>query len=166
MVHSVGIQESARVRMAVIADFGRAVRRGSMRWREAGEGGGVGATADRHGVIALPADGSLEGDPADPTRLMTVAQHYDNVEWDETPRPTGGDIWAGWNLGAEPARGDIVEEPAWWDKYGLPMLPSAAAGWGGGACPPVEIGTIAEYAGGGVWRARNRGNEWRDRGLR
>ena len=91
---------------------------------------------------------------------MTVAQHYDNVEWDETPRPTGGDIWAGWNLGAEPARGDIVEEPAWWDKYGLPMLPTegGGVGRGGGGLPAVPLSQIAEYEGDGVWRARNRGN--------
>ena len=162
MVHSLGIQESARIRMAAIADFGRAGRRGSMRWREAGEGGGFGATADHRGVITLPTNGGTSGgDPADPTRLMMVAQHYDNVEWDEAPRPAGGDIWAGWNLGAEPARGDVVAEPPWWEKYQLPMLPSAAAGWGGGACPPVEIGRIADYEGGGVWRARIRGNDWR-----
>jgi hypothetical protein len=54
---------------------------------------------------------------------------------------------------------DVVGEPAWWEKYELPMLPSAAVGWGGGACSP--IGPIVRYLGNGVWRARNRGDEWR-----
>ena len=46
------------------------------------------------------------------------------------------------------------------EKYELPMLPSAAVGRGAGVCPP--IGQIVQYLGNGVWRARNRGNEWLD----
>ena len=87
----------------------------------------------------------------------------DSVEWDaEAVAPTD-DAFAGWNLGAAPITGNVVGEPAWWDKYQLPMLPSAAVGRGGGACPPVAISEIAVHEGGGVWRARLRGNEWCDK---
>ena len=151
--------------MAVIQDFSKSRERGHLPWRAAGKNDGAGACCDREGVFRLPVDDPND-DPADGEREVTTPWIHCNNEWALAEHPPSGDIWAEGNLGKEEVVGNVVEEPAWWDKYGLPMLPSAAAGWGGGACPPVEIGTIAEYEGGGVWRARNRGNEWRDRGLR
>ena len=28
-------------------------------------------------------------------------------------------MFQNWNLGAAPARGHVVNEPSWWDRYGL-----------------------------------------------
>jgi hypothetical protein len=53
--------------------------------------------------------------------------------------------------------GDVVDEPAWWEKYNLPMLSGQA---GGGGCPAVPLRQIADYEGDGVWRVRHRGEEW------
>ena len=53
----------------------------------------------------------------------------------------------------------MVNEPAWWEKYEMPMLPVKAPR-GGGGTPAVPLSKIATYEGNGRWRAKNRGNEW------
>jgi hypothetical protein len=162
MVHSVDIQESGAVRMAVIADsytvHGEATGQCALV-RGGGRGGGHGATAVGDGVIDLR--GCEEGDPAHPSWKMTVAQRCDSLEWDAEAPPSTADAFTGWNFGAVPMTADVVGDAVGrrCEKYELPMLPSAAVGRGGGACSP--IGQIARYLGNGVWRARNRGNEWR-----
>ena len=74
MVHSVDIQESGAVRMAVIADsctvHGEATGQRALA-RGGGRGGGHVATAVGDGVINLR--GCEEGDPAHMSRKMTVA---------------------------------------------------------------------------------------------
>ncbi len=68
-------------------------------------------------------------------------------------------MWADWNLGKKPVVGDVVDDPVWWEKYELPMLPVRAPR-GGGGTPAVPLSSIATYEGNGVWRARNRRNDW------
>jgi hypothetical protein len=51
------------------------------------------ATAVADGVINLR--GCEEGDPAHMSRKMTVAQHYDSLEWDAEAPPSTADAFIG-----------------------------------------------------------------------
>jgi hypothetical protein len=87
----------------------------------------------------------------------------DSNEFNLERYPPEADYLGHWNLGGVPVVGNVVDEPPWWEKYSLSMLPSEDGGApkGGGGCPAVPLFSIADYEGGGIWRARNRGNEWR-----
>ena len=50
-------------------------------------------------------------------------------------------MWESWNLGAEPATGRIVDEPGWWDRYGLEFPVQSR--------PLKEVATLGDD---GVWR--------------
>ena len=63
------------------------------------------------------------------------------------------------NVGQRPAVGFVVEEPPWWEKYELPLMPAGTAR-GGGGVPAVPLSSLASYEGDGVWRARLRANDW------
>ena len=136
-------------------------RCGHLRWRAAGKNGGSGACNDREGVFRLPTDDPKD-DPADGDRECSTPWIHDSNEWVHPALPPRPDIWADWNLGKRPVLGDgVVDEPAWWEKYGLPMLPSAGGPRGGGGLPAVPLKEIADYEGNGVWRLRMKGNDWR-----
>lgn len=166
-VHSAGLQESTRVRKAVIQDFSKARERGHIRWTAAGKNGGKRVNCDMDGVFRFPTtvddDGGLKDDPADGNREVTVQWIIDGPEFVADRRPPFPDVFEEWNLGKNPVVGNVVDEPPWWEKYDLPMLPSQTEGGaprGGGGCPAVPLSQIATYEGNGVWRARNRGNDW------
>ena len=65
-----------------------------------------------------------------------------------------------WNLGRRPVEGNVVDEPAWWEKYDLPLMPTAGMPRGTGGMPAVPLSDIAEYGGDGTWRATSRANDW------
>ena len=81
-------------------------------------------------------------------------------EWNMDISEPYDDMFREWNLGAAPVVGDVVPEPPWWEKYGLPMQPSGGDARGNGGLPAVPLSHIARYEGGGVWRAVHRGNLW------
>lgn len=67
--------------------------------------------------------------------------HHDTIEWGPTQSTDPEQMWNNWNLGAEPARGHIVNERSWWDRYGLTF--------------PVQSRTLKDVATvgpDGVWR--------------
>ena len=49
------------------------------------------------------------------------------------------DMFREWNLGQRPVEGNIVDEPAWWEKYNLPLLPTAGMPRGTGGTPAVPL---------------------------
>jgi hypothetical protein len=65
-----------------------------------------------------------------------------------------------WNLGERPVEGDVVDEPPWWEKYNLPMLPVGEVPRGGGGMPAVALADIADYKGEGIWQVESRANDW------
>jgi hypothetical protein len=158
MVHSAGIHRRKDVvRRAIIMDFNKVRPRGPLRW----------SGFDRSSVLHLPRatndtkEQAGDDDPVEPKRPITVSWHHDGMEWNESAVPPFKNMWQEWNLGKEPVRGNVVsDEPSWWDKYELPLLPSDSAQRGGGGCPAVPLDSIADYQGQGKWRARNRGNDW------
>lgn len=163
-MHSAGIQESGRIRIAVLQDFSKVRERGPLVCRAVGRNGGLGASLSREGVFALPTNDPLD-DPADGSRQVTTPWHVDGMEWVLATYPPREDMWAEWNLGRKPVVGNIVDEPTWWEKYGMTI--DGPRGLGG--CPaPVDgprqggvpISRIATYEGGGIWRATPRGNDW------
>ena len=175
-LHSAGIQESGNVRKAVIMDLNRSRPRGHLKWRALGvrnpasaflracsshgvaaqRNGGSGASCDMNGVFQLPPEDADVDDPADGTRVVLYPWLHDSLEWVEDTRPPDADMWSDWNLGREPVRGDVVDEPSWWEKYELPMLPSPGQPRGGGGGPAVPISQIATYEGNGRWQAKLR----------
>jgi len=159
-VHSAGIQQSPNPRLAVVQDFNKVRLRGPMRWAAAGKNGGKGAYCGLDGVFRLPTDDPND-DPADGDREVHIPWHTDNNEFTLDQVPPFEDMWAEWNLGKHPVVGDVQDEPAWWEKYELPMLPSSPSEGGvhgGGGTPAVPLSRIADYEGDGVWRARSWGN--------
>ena len=158
MVHSAGIHEGDRIRMAAVQDFNKVRRRSHMRWTAAGKGGGERINCTMDGVFAIRGDAG--DDPADGEREVTNQWIMDSNEFVEDRRPPFPDIFHEWNLGARPVRGNVVREPAWWEKYRLPLLPSAPVPRGGGGMPAVPLARIARYEGDGVWRVRSRANDW------
>ena len=158
IVHSAGLQQSEnQIRRAVVQDFNKVRARGPLRWTAAGKAGGKGVGVRRDGLFVFPTD---DPDPADGNREVTTPWHHDGNEWVADARPPLDDMWAEWNLGKSPPIGHVVDEPAWWEKYDLPMLPDPVTQRGGGGCPAVRLDQIASYEGGGVWRVRHRGEDW------
>ena len=134
--------------------FVQAVEDKTVQWKN----GGKGAYCGLDGVFRLPTDDPND-DPADGEREVFIPWHTDNNEFTLDQVPPFDDMWAEWNLGKKPVVGDVQDELAWWEKYELPMLPALGVPRGGG-CPAVPPSQIADCEGNGVWRAKNRGNEW------
>ncbi|MDA1302071.1 MAG: hypothetical protein O2868_18585, partial [Proteobacteria bacterium] len=70
--------------------------------------------------------------------------------------PPGHELFHDWNVGQRPTRGYVIEEPAWWDRYDLPMLPTGDVPRGGGGTPAVPLADIAEYIGQGQWQVTSK----------
>jgi hypothetical protein len=158
MVHSAGIHESDRIRMAVVADFNKVRERSHMRWTAAAKGGGRRVNCDMSGVFTFPEDG--DDDPADGLREVTNQWHMDCNEFARSQQQPFADMFSEWNLGQRPVAGHVVDEPAWWEKYNLPHLPAGITPRGGGGTPAVPLDSIASYEGAGRWRVRSRANDW------
>ena len=60
----------------------------------------------------------------------------------------------------EQFRTNVVDEPAWWEKYHLPLPPTGGMPRGTGGTRAVPLSGIAEYGGDGTWRVRSRANDW------
>ena len=159
MVHSAGIHETARIRMAAVQDFNKIRERSHMRWTAAGKNGGPRINGDMDGVFTFEADGSGD-DPADGYREVTNQWIMDSNEFVLARHAPFEDMFEEWNLGQRPVQGDVVDEPAWWEKYGLPLLPSNETHRGTGGTPAVPLSDIASYQGDGTWRVKSRANEW------
>jgi hypothetical protein len=157
-VHSAGLQEGGRIRMASILDFNRARQRGHLRWTAAGKHGGKRINADMDGLLTIsPDDGD---DPDDGFREVTQQWIADSNEFVLDRCPPFEDMFHEWNLGQRPVSRHIVDEPAWWEKYGLPMLPTGSVPRGGGGTPAVPLSAVASYEGDGRWRVPLKGNDW------
>ena len=155
VVHSAGIQESSKIRVAVIQDFNRVRQRGHMRWSAAGKHGGKRINCDMDGRIVFPDDGSPD-DPSDGMREVTTQWIMDSNEYVWSREAPAGDVFSDWNIGQRPVEGNIYDEPPWWERYGLPMLPAGNIPRGGGGAPAVPLSEIAEYVGDGVWSVTNK----------
>jgi len=158
MVHSAGIHEGRNIRMAAVHDFNKVRQRGHMRWMAAGKKGGRWAFCNMDGELIIPND--TEDDPADGLREVTNQWIIDSNEFVLSKAPPFADMFEEWNLGQAPVAGNVVDEPPWWEKYGLPMLPSGEVARGGGGTPAVPLSQIADYEGKGVWRVRSHANDW------
>ena len=159
MVHSAGIQESDRIRLAVIQDFNKVRERSHMRWTAAGKNGAERVSCDMDGVFTFPTD-NPDDDPADGEREVTNQWIMDSNEFVLSRQPPSEDMFDDWNLGRAPVTGNVVDEPPWWEKYDLPLLPSGDVPRGGGGTPAVPLSKIARYEGGGIWRVKSRANDW------
>ena len=156
-VHSAGIHEGSGIRMAVIQDFNRVRARSHMRWTAAGKHGGPRVNCDMDGIIAFPMDG--DDDPEDGMREVTNQWIMDVNEFVLDKVPPGHELFHDWNIGQRPTRGHVIEEPAWWDRYDLPMLPTGDVPRGGGGTPAVPLADIAEYIGQGQWQVTSRASK-------
>ena len=130
-------------RKKLLQDINKVRERGPMRWTVAGKGEGEGAkrrSCDLDGLIRLPTNDPTD-DPADGEREATCQWIKDSNEFMAARHPPSEepDLYAHWNLGRVPVVGNVVDEPPWWEKYELPMLPSAAGMRGGGGCPAVPL---------------------------
>ena len=161
IVHSAGIHEGHSVRKAVIHDFNRVRKRGHMCWTAAGKSGGSRVNCDMDGVFQITDESG--DDPEDGLREVTNLWIVDSNEFVESREPVFADLFEGWNLGERPVEGNVVAEPSWWDKYGLPIGLSADVPRGGGGIPAVPLNRIADYEGDGRWRARCHANDWMSR---
>ncbi len=158
VVHSAGIHEGDQIRQAVVQDFNRIRERGHMRWTAAGKHGGERINCRMDGVFEISAESG--DDPSDGMREVTNQWHMDSNEFVLSRRPKLNDIFAEWNLGERPVVGNVVAEPAWWEKYDLPMLPTGNMARGSGGVPAVPLARIADYEGEGIWRVKSRANDW------
>ena len=150
VVHSAGIHESNRIRMAVVQDFNKFRKRSHVRWSAAGKRGGARVHCNMDGVFIFPTDS--EDDPSDGLREVTTIWIVDSNEfvWDQ--QAPGDDPFVDWNLGQSPVVGHVVDELSWWDKYNLPLLPTENVTRGGGGIPAIPLTQIANYEGNGCWR--------------
>ena len=59
-------------------------------------------------------------------RMCQLLWHHDTIEWGPTsPCASSAEgMWRGWNLGAQPARGDVVREEPW-----FACTPLSAVAW-------------------------------------
>jgi hypothetical protein len=158
MVHSAGIHETDRIRMAAVQDFNKVRRRSHMRWTAAGKNGGPRINCDMDGTFSIPGD--TDDDPVDGHREVTNQWIMDSNEFVLERRPPFADMFEEWNLGERPATGRVVSEPPWWEKYGLPLLPTAGVARGGGGMPAMPLNDVATYEGDGVWQVASRANDW------
>jgi hypothetical protein len=161
MVHSAGIHETGSIRMAVVHDFNKVRPRGHMRWMVAGKHGGGWSFCNMDGEITI--DAGSGDDPADGLREVTNQWIIDSNEYVLSRVPPFADMFEEWNLGRDPVGGHVLDEPAWWDKYDLPLLSTKDAPRGGGGMPAVPLAEIATYQGDGVWRVRSRANDWMEK---
>ena len=161
VVHSAGLHEGTRPRLAIIQDFNKVRPRSHMRWTAAGKRGGPRVHCDMDGVFHFATDG--DDDPADGLREVTNQWIMDSNEFVLARDVPFDDMFHDWNLGREPVRGHVVDEPPWWRKYGLPPMPSRNAPRGGGGLPAAPLSAIADYEGEGVWRVTSRANDWMER---
>ena len=159
MVHSAGIHESAKIRMAVVQDFNKVRERGHMRWTAAGKNGGARINCNMDGVFAFPTDNAND-DPADGMREVTNQWHMDSNEFVLARHRPRVDMFEEWNLGRRAVKGNVVDEPGWWEKYDLPMLPDGNVPRGGGGTPALPLSEIADYEGAGLWKVESRANDW------
>lgn len=159
MVHSAGIHEGSNIRMAVFQDFNKVRVRGHMRWTVAGKYGGARINCNMDGIFALPTD-NTDDDPADGMREVTNQWIMDSNEFVLARHPPLDDMFDEWNLGQRVVEGNIVDEPAWWEKYDLPLLPTGLVPRGGGGMPAEPLAKIARYEGAGVWKVELRANDW------
>lgn len=159
MVHSAGIHEGDNIRFAVIQDFNKARRRSHMRWTAAGKNGGSRINCNMDGVFAFPTEHG-DDDPADGEREVTNQWIMDSNEFVLDRRPPSADMFEEWNLGQHAVTGNVINEPAWWEKYRLPLLPDAGMPRGTGGTPAVPLSSIAHYDGNGNWHVRSRANDW------
>ena len=157
-VHSAGLQESGRIRMAAILDFNKVRERGHLRWTAAGKHGGPRINTDMDGLLVIP--GGTDDDPADGDREVTLQWISDSNEFVLDRSPPSEDMFQEWNLGQQEVSGHIVDEPAWWEKYNLPLLPTGSVPRGGGGTPAVPLSSVANYEGDGRWRVPLKGNDW------
>lgn len=164
MVHSAGIHESGTIRMAAVHDFNKVRERGHMRWTAAGKHGGPRIHCDMDGIFRIPTD--TDDDPADGMREVTNQWIMDSNEFVLSRMPPQADMFEDWNLGRHPVVDDVIDEPAWWDKYDLPLIPSGDIPRGGGGMPAVPLSSIAIYEGDGLWRVRSRANDWMPAAIR
>ena len=129
LLHSTGINTSKRIRHATILDFNRVWPsptgggeggRRNLMWEVLSdpEGGGDLTRVEPDGTVRLSEE---EG-----SKRAVVRWHHDCMEWPPfTPKHEDGEgMWTLWNLGRVPARGDIVAERPWWEKYGMDLPPS------------------------------------------
>ena len=158
-VHSAGIHEGSNIRIAAIHDFNKVRRRGHMRWTAAGKRDGERINCNMDGEFLFPTD-STEDDPADGMREVTNQWIMDSNEFVQDRQPPLDDMFEEWNLGQRAVGGSVVDEPVWWEKYRLPLLPSGNVVRGGGGMPAVPLSQIAVYEGAGVWRAELHANDW------
>ena len=158
MVHSAGIHESDKIRMAVVQDFNKVRPRSHMRWTAAGKHGAERVSCDMGGVFTFPLD--KDDDPADGDREVTNQWIMDSNEFVLSRHRPLDDMFAEWNLGRLSVGGQVVDEPAWWEKYGLPLLPTGSVPRGGGGTPAVRLDKIARYQGEGRWKVDSHANEW------
>ena len=160
-VHSAGIHEGKRIRMAAFLDFNKVRRRGHLRWTAAGKHGGPRLNCDMDGILTIPMDGV--DDPADGLREVTQQWLVDSNEFVLDRSSPFDDMFKEWNLGQQESTGHIVREPAWWEKYNMPLLPAGSVPRGGGGVPAVPLASVATYEGEGRWRFPLKGNGWMDK---
>ena len=158
VVHSAGIHETDLIRLAAIQDFNKVRERSHMRWTAAGKNGGPRINCDMDGVFRFPE--SSDDDPADGYREVTNQWIMDSNEFVLAREAPYDDMFREWNLGQRPVEGNVVDEPAWWEKYDLPLLPTAGMPRGTGGTPAVPLSAIAEYREDGTWRVTSRANDW------
>ena len=89
-------------------------------------------------------------------REVTTQWIMDSNEYVWSREAPAGDVFSDWNIGQRPVEGNIYDEPPWWERYGLPMLPAGNIPRGGGGAPAVPLSEIAEYVGDGVWSVTNK----------
>ncbi len=157
-VHSAGIHDGKRIRMAAFHDLNKVRRRGHLRWTAAGKHGGPRVNCDMDGILRIQVDGV--DDPADGWREVTQQWLVDSNEFVLDRSPPFDDMFKQWNLGRQEAAGHIVKEPAWWEKYNMPLLPAGSVPRGGGGVPAAPLTSVATYEGDGRWRFPLKGNNW------
>ena len=158
VVHSAGIHEGDRIRKAVVQDFNRIRERGHMRWTAAGKNGGERINCTMDGIFKISvANGD---DPSDGMREVTNQWIMDSNEFVLSRQPPFLDMFEEWNLGERLVEGNVVNEPPWWTKYNLPLLPTGSVPRGGGGSPAVPLHSVADYKGDGIWQVNSRANEW------
>ncbi|MDE0193886.1 MAG: phytanoyl-CoA dioxygenase family protein, partial [Gammaproteobacteria bacterium] len=162
IVHSAGIHETDRIRLAAVQDFNKVRERSHMRWTAAGKNGGPRINCDMDGVFRFSEE--TDDDPADGHREVTNQWIMDSNEFVLARPAPFDDMFREWNLGRHPVEANVVDEPAWWEKYNLPLLPTGRMPCGTGGTPAVPLSDIAEYGGDGTWRVTSRANDWSRRG--
>lgn len=121
LVHSGGINESDRVRLAVINDFQRVRPKTTLMWQVEDA-----RTPNTDGAQVILPDGTVPFPPevdvstAGDKRCKLI-WHHDSIEFAE-PRPTQYDMWSSFAFTEGPPAAqpeDIVPDPAgpWWEKF-------------------------------------------------